>query len=139
MDKMRILNSSSFPGLKDFEKKKVNNFLNLHHKEVVQALTYNGRPAWRFQSGLYFFLNEKGKIKEVTIRELTEKGYDLRNRKGYCRFTRWTITKEDMISRMDRENEEALELEQEMSKFWSDKMVEHVGPPASYRLMSLIK
>jgi hypothetical protein len=40
---------------------------------------------------------------------------------------------------MDRENEEALELEQEMSKFWSDKMVEHVGPPASYRLMSLIK
>ena len=139
MDKMRILNGSSFPSLKNWEKTRVNNFLSHHHKEVVQALSYNGRPAWRMLSGLYFFLNEKGKIKEVSIRELTERGYDLRGRKGYCRFSVWTITKDDMISRMDRENEEALELEAEMEKFWSDKMTQKIGPPSSYFKMGLIK
>ena len=139
MEKMRILNGHPNQGLKPHEFKKVCNFLRHTHKEVVQAFSLNGRPAWRMLSGLYFFLNEKGKIKEVEIRELTERGYDLRGRKGIARFSVWHMTKDDFVSKIDKEKEEAENLDREMEIFWSDKMVEHVGPPASFRLMSLIK
>ena len=133
---MKNLNFSAGPALKEFELKKINYFLK---QKTFKALSYNGRPAWMFPNGSCYFLNEKSKIKPITIRELTERGYCFKSERGYCRFTRWTVTKDDMISRADRENEEAVELEEEMALFWSDKMSIKIGPPSSYKLMNSIK
>ena len=79
---MKILNCQTTEKLKEPEIKKVNDFLIHHHQDVAQSLTKNGRPAWMFQSGKCFFLNDKGKIKEVSIQELSERGYVFRTEKG---------------------------------------------------------
>lgn len=139
MIKLKILNSQSVQKLKEHEIRKVNNYLTHHWQDVVQAFTKNGRPAWMFKSGNCFFLTDRGKVKETSIRELIEKGYSERGKRGYCRFTIWTVTKDDMISKMDREKEEAENLEREMDVYWSDKMVKKMGPPKSFMLMNSIK
>lgn len=136
---MKILNSQSFNQLKAHELKKVNNFLLHHHQDVIQGFTKNGRPGWMMTSGNCFFLNEKGKIKEVSIRELIERGYSERGKRGYARFSIWTISKDDMVNRLEKEDEEAAELEAEMAEFWKDKMVKRMGPPKAYSLMNSIK
>jgi len=136
---MKILNGHPTKKLQPHEIRKINNFLIHHHQDVSKSLIKNGRPAWMMNSGKCFWLNDRNRIKDVSIRELIEKGYNFLSEKRINRFCIWTITKDDMVSRLERENEEAAELEAEMSDYWSDKMSIKIGPPSSYKLMNSIK
>lgn len=138
---MKILNGKINQGLQHHEIRKVSFFLisNSNWKKIESSFSNSGRPAWMFKSGFCWWLSEKGKIERTTFRELMERGYSLKTEKRINRFSIWTITKDDMISRMERENEEAAELEDEMSRFWSGKIVKRIGPPRAFKLMNSIK